>query len=496
MINKCWNEIKENRDVRQNLSKLRQEIKTDGKAAALLYAMAGDEGRLPALLEAEDAKTRKNAALLMGELGQKEYLQPIYEAYVREKQRFVRSSYLTAMKNFDYRAYLEKLKKHLEGMRREEVTLEQEKHHMEELRELSSLVVAMEGVSAHTFYGWDETYDIILLTNRNFAEVTRKELMELEPQAKSKIVGAGVMARVPGLRWLQNIRTYQEILFSIKGMKACAMEPEEAARALLHSDLMGFLDRGHKGKPPFYFRVEFKSKRPLDERSAFVKKLSGQIEKQSDRMLINTTSNYEIELRFIENKEGSCNLLVKLYTLRDERFLYRREVMPTSIKPVNAALTVALAKDYMKEQAQVLDPFCGVGTMLIERHKAVQANTTYGIDSQEEAIEKAKINTEAAHQIIHYINRDFFRFSHEYLFDEVITNMPFAIGRTTEEDIYDIYKRFFRSVSKYLKEDAIIILYTHNCEYVHSMAPGCGFKIEKKYEISKREGTYVVVLTS
>lgn len=496
MISKCWNEIKEKRDVRQNLSRLRQELKKEGGAAALLYAMAGDEEMLPALLKAEDAKTRKNAALLMGEVGSKEYLQPIYTAYVGEQQRFIRSSYLTAMKSFDYRIYMEDLKRHLEEMRREEVTPEQEKHHMEELRELSSLIVAMEGVSAHAFHGWDETYDIILLTNRNFAEVTRKELMELEPGAKSKIVGAGVMARVPGLRWLQNIRTYQEILFSIKGMKACTMEPAEAARALLNSDLMGFLDRGHRGKPPFYFRVEFKSKRPLDERSAFVKKLSGQIEKQSDRMLINTTSNYEVELRFIENKEGNCNLLVKLYTLRDERFLYRKEVMPTSIKPVNAALTVALAKDYMKEQAQVLDPFCGVGTMLIERHKAVPANTTYGIDSQEEAIEKARVNTEAARQIIHYINRDFFRFTHEYLFDEVITNMPFAIGRTTEDEIFEIYNRFFQSVPKHLKEEAVMILYTHNYEYIQNMSPKYGFKIEKKYEISRREGTYVVVLTS
>lgn len=494
MINKSWNEMKENKDVRQNLSRLRQEIKKTGTAAPLLYAMAGEEELLVGLLKSEDAKTRKNAALLMGELGRKEFLRPIYEAYEREQQRFVRSSYLVAMKNFDYREYLEALKRRLEEMGKEGVAPEQEKHHMEELRELSSLIVTMEGVSAHSFHGWDETYDIILLTNRNFADVTREELMNLEPTAKAKVTGVGVMARVPGLRWLQDIRTYQEVLFAVKGAKPCPCRPVEAAQMLLNSDLMGFLERGHKGKPPFYFRVEFKSKRPLNERSVFVKKLSGQIEKQSDRMLINTTSNYEVELRFIENKEGNCNLLVKLYTLRDERFHYRKEVMPTSIRPVNAALTVALAKEYMKEGAQVLDPFCGVGTMLIERHKAVPANTTYGIDVQEEAIEKARRNTEAARQIIHYINRDFFRFSHEYLFDEVITDMPFAIGRMTEDEVFELYKRFFRSVTTYLKEEAVLILYSRNAEYIEQMAPEQGFRIEKKYEISRKEGTYVIVL--
>ena len=42
--------------------------------------------------------------------------------------------------------------------------------------------------------------------------------------------------------------------------------------------------------------------------------LSGQIEKLSGRKLINTATDYEVELRLIENKEGNCNLLLKLYT--------------------------------------------------------------------------------------------------------------------------------------------------------------------------------------
>jgi len=254
------------------------------------------------------------------------------------------------------------------------------------------------------------------------------------------------------------------------------------------------LAESHRGGTPYYFRVEMKSKRALDERSDFVKKLSGHIEKLSDRQLINTTEKYEFEIRLIENKEGNLNLMVKLYTLRNDRFSYRKEVIPTSIKPVNAALTVALAKEYMKEDAQVLDPFCGVGTMLIERHKSVRANTTYGLDIQEEAILKARHNTETAGQIIHYINRDFFRFQHEYLFDEIITNMPFRIGRVTEEEVYDIYQQFFGTAGRHLKKNALIVLYSHDREYVRGMAPQNGYQIMKEYEISKREGSYVMLL--
>lgn len=94
----------------------------------------------------------------------------------------------------------------------------------------------------------------------------------------------------------------------------------------------------------------------------------------------------------------------------------------------------------------------------------------YGLDILEEAIERARENTAAAGQIIHYINRDFFDFKHEYLFDEIITNIPFKIGRKTEEEIENLYEAFFSSAKKVLKDDGIMILYSHNAGHVRKMA--------------------------
>lgn len=494
MIKETWEEIVQSRDVRQNLSRLRKEIKEGGGRVALLKNMAGQDKCLIDLLGDEDAKTRKNAALLMGDIGKQDYLEPIYQAYLSEQQMFVKSSYLMAIKNFDYREYLQIFKKRLAQLTETAVADENQKHVMEEIRELNALVVRLEGVRMHEFCGKDETYDIILLTNRNFPELTLQELRRLEPHAKAKVFNAGVMARVENLNWMDDLRTYQELLFTVKGMKSCPMDPVSAAEVIVKSDLLKFLARSHKGEPPFYFRVEFKSRMDLGKRSTFAKKLAGQIEMLSERKLINSTSNYEIELRLIENKEGSCNILIKLSSLKDERFLYRKAVIPTSIRPVNAALTVALAKDYMKEDAAVLDPFCGVGTMLIERHKAVRANTSYGIDLQEEAVEKARENTKRAGQIIHYINRDFFDFTHEYRFDEVITDMPFKMGRTTEDDILHIYEQFFPKAYEFLKDDGTVIMYSHDRGMVRRLAPKQNFKIEKEFEVSMKEGTYVIVL--
>ena len=104
--------------------------------------------------------------------------------------------------------------------------------------------------------------------------------------------------------------------------------------------------------------------------------------------------------------------------------LHRKNAVAVSIHPATAAMLVALAEPYLKENAQILDPFCGVGTMLIERDIRVLAREKYGIDIFGEAIRGARENASYAGEKINFINRDYFDFTHAYLFDEIITNMP------------------------------------------------------------------------
>lgn len=491
MVRDTMNAIIGGVDVRQNLSKLRKEIKDDDQRVALLYQIGVQYDLFRELLTNEDPKVRKNTALLIGDLGIQKLIQDLYDAYQKEDTLFVKSSYLTAMKELDYRAYMPQLKACLEKYQNMDIEESNQKHISEEMKVISDMIIMLEGIKAHKFKGYEESNDVVLLTNRNHINVTLEQLST----NKVKSFTAGVMARTTDLQEVLNIRTYSELLFMIPGMTTCPKDPVDAAKTMLQAKIVDYLLKRHSGKAPFYFRIELKSKMELSKKSAFTKKMASELERRSNRELINSTSNYEIELRLIENKEGTLNVLVKLYTLLDHRFAYRKEVEPTSLKPVNAALTVELVKEYLKEDAQVLDPFCGVGTMLIERHKLVKANTMYGIDRLESAIEKAKVNTQAARQIIHYINKDFFEFSHDYLFDEMITDMPMVIGRKSEDEIYEVYERFFRKAKSVLKEDGVIIMYSHNREFVRKLAPIHRIRIEKEYEISMKEGTYVFVLT-
>ncbi len=493
MIRETYEKIVQGIEVRQNLSILRKEIKEENGRPAFAYLLSGDFTVLEKLLEHEDAKTRKNTALLIGDLGDNRLLKVLFDAYEKETTRFVRSAYLTAMKEFDCREYLPALKKQLEQLTKQEMDDSNKKHILEEMHAISELVVLMEGIDGHSFTGASLKNDLVLLTNRNHIDIAAKQLKELGIE-EYKEFGAGIMLTTDKLSEIAKIRTIEEILFAVKGMKNCPMEPEMAAKKIIDAGFVDYLEERHDNGVPFYFRIECKSKMPLDKKSVFTRKMADNLELYSGRKLINSTSRYEVEIRLIENKEGNFNILIKLCTFKDMRFTYRKEVIATSMKPVNAALTIALAKDYLKPEGKVLDPFCGTGTMLIERHKQIPANTSYGIDIYGEAIEKAKINTEVAHQIIHYINRDFFDFKHEYLFDEMITNMPMITAKKSEKEIYDIYRRFFKKAKEHLESDGTIVMYTHNLEMVNELAPKNGYKLEKQWEISKKEGTYVVVL--
>lgn len=491
MIRNTYEDIVNGVELRQNLSLIRQELKDDHEKRALLYFLSGDYHVFQELLTHEDPKVRKNTALILGMIGDKKLLPCLMEAYEKEETLFVKSTYLIAAREFDFREYLSSFKERLKELSGKEITMENKKHLTEEMRALTELVIMAEGVQSHKFTGYKAVNEIILLTNRNY---TTRLLEELPEDTQGKVFNAGIMATCENLKEILELRFYEELLFVVKGMKTCSMNPEEAARKMVEAKLLSFLEERHEGKTPFYFRIEMKSKMPLDKKAVFTKKLSNELERLTQRKLINSTSHYEVEIRLIENKSGMFNVLIKLFTLKDTRFDYRREVIAASLKPVNAALTCILASDYLKEDAKILDPFCGTGTMLIECHKFKEANTMYGIDLFGEAIEKAKINTQEAHQIIHYINRDFFDFKHEYLFDEIISNMPWLIGRNTQTDIEKIYDRFFEKAKSHLTNDGIIVLYTHNRELVKRYALKYNYSMKAEWEISMKEGTYVNVL--
>lgn len=493
-IESLWNAILEKQEVRQNLSKIRELIKKEENRKKAREIIGEYELFLEGLLNHSDPKTRKNTVLLIGDLKLEDLKDLVWEGYTKEETLFNKSSYLIAMKHLGMKTYLKEFKEREAVLLQEEKSEENRKHIMEELTGLRSLIVSIEGIRKHVFCGFEERSEIIVLANRKHLPEVLEEI-KMQPDictSDAKLMQAGIRLNTAGLEELLQIRTWSELLFLVPGMKTCPMEAGEAANQIGNSAFLNFLDTRHKGEGAYYFRVEIKSEKV--DKAKFIKRFTEQLEELSFGRLINSPSHYEIELRLVENKEGRFNVMVKLFTIEDSRFSYRKEVISSSIRPVNAALIAMLSEKYLQEDGRVLDPFCGVGTMLIERNKKVKADTLYGVDILEDAIIKGRRNAEEAGVPLHFINRDFFSFSHEYTFDEIFTNLPFAQGSKTPYDIAKIYERFFEKIPEVMRKGGKMILYTHDRRLLEKQVEKHGYDFLEKMVINVKEDSWLYVV--
>lgn len=452
-------------NIRENLSNLRKEIKEESACEEAKELLSDKKELIEGFLESDDAKTRKNAALLIGDLKWDDSVDKLFDAYKNETTLFVKSAYLTAIANLKADKLLPDLRDKLEELQGMEVAEENMKHHQEELRALNKIIIKYEGITRHTAITSGQDMELLLVTNRNHREVVRRELENDLGIKTARVHPLGVMVQTDNLKKIFAVRSFRDMLFPIHTGGLLDSNPRKAAEQLWKSDLYKLLTDLHKEPAPFYYRIECRSGMDLDKRSGFSKKLASALDGLSGGMLINSASDYEVELRLIANREGRFFAAVKLYTIADHRFDYRKNAISASIHPSTAALLMEIARPYLKENAQIMDPFCGVGTMLIERDKKQAAREVYGTDIFGDAIEMARENTELAGRKYNYIHRDFFDFKHDYLFDEIVTNMPMR-GKKTREEMESFYEEFFDKAKEILTDEGIIIMYTNEIGFV------------------------------
>ena len=502
MVTELYQELERGGQPRSTLAKIREALKGENGAVErdeILSLCGGDFSALAKCFAAEDAKTRKNAALVAGELAVPKLLPLIWEAYSAEETRFVKSAYLEAMKHYDYTGLLPEIKQALSRVNATEVTEESRKHLQEERMLLRELISAKESVKWHRYKGEGIVSDLVLTTNRNHRHVLLKEL----GTAKKKEFGAGVIVRVREPEKLLLLRTFEEMFFVLPGAQVLSSEPREAAEQLLQAGIVKYLQERHeKNGFPLRFRIEVRGKMPLEKRGVFVKRMAAVLEEGSSGAFANVTENYEFELRLIEAKEGGYRALIKLFTLRDHRFSYRQKAISAGMRPFNAALCMALA-DFCDEQgapfftkdARVLDPFCGAGTMLVERAKRAPVREMVGVDILGDAVDAARINTRLADVSVNFIHRDFFTFIREEPFAEIVTDMPFCVAgdEEKEQEIEELYRRFFERAPELLSADGRMLILTHDRALVRRYALQ-SFTCIREFELSMKEGSYLFLL--
>lgn len=441
--------ITDDTDVRASLIAIKAELKDEGAVVAFKKDELYSRALFIKLLQHEDPKVRKNVVLIMGVLSDNEYAKSIYEAYLKEDKFFVKSAYLKALSAYNYLEYEEELLKRMKQLENGEYDEGDLKHASEELHELRKMFPDKAEHVRHEYRNPADKVEVILTVKKEMISRLHMKVEEITGRGTAREIFCGVLVKSKDVGKLAAIRIYRDMLFPVNGFKP--MERDGLAKEIAGGNLMELLGSLHRENDgPYHFRV---SSTTLNSA-----KIAREIEAASKGRLVNSVSDYEIELRLLENKEGKVGCLLKLFTRKDRRFTYRKNDIATSLHPVNAALIAEVAKEYFEKHATILDPFCGVGTLLIERDRIMKASHIYGVDLYGTAIDYARENGKIAGTEINFIKRDFFDFKHEYLFDEIITEMP----RFEKGEADEFYGRFFEKAGELMKDNGVMIIYS--CE--------------------------------
>ncbi len=455
------------------------------KAARILMEMLSDD----------DPKVRQNSALCLGMIGERirddNIVEALYNAYIEDLTKYNKAAYLEALGHLNISPIVEILLKRRESICNSEIATDEKKHFLEEMRQLNTLLRSRIE-KKHEFTGFSLVNEAALLTNRNFKNVTICELGKIP----HKEFSAGVMVKTKNIRKVMECRTFTEILFIVDNIRTVEPDAEKAAEAMIEGGLTAYLEERHTNPDaPFFFRVELRNK-DEKKKADLEKKLAAEIEIASKWKLINSTSNYDIEFRFIENSSGKLQFLIGMRTFPDTRFDYRKRTISAGMKPSLAALLVNLSKEYLKDNASVIDPMCGSGIFLIEREKFMPTRIMYGVDIFGEGIAAAQENIRAAgiSRKCELINKNILEFSHKFRFDEMIVDMPRVTSGKDRNSIEKLYMDFLEKAKDLMENDGYVFVLTHNRDILRKYALKSGYMIKAEYEISKMEEAYYFIL--
>ncbi len=451
-----WLEALEQENPRSILSVIRDIIKKEKPRGIFKRTMGNSKQKLGDFLKHSDPKVRKNVCGIIGEIGDPEYLEALYSAYDSEDQLFVKSSYVLAIGNCGGVLDAEKLTKILEEKSK---SMQEDKHSKEERLALTKAIAKLSPPVHHEFIGFKNPVPMVLTAMNGQFQVTLTDLEE--KSIKGKLITEGILIKEKDLKKVNSCRTFYELLYPIDSCSNLKMDYKAIASSIIKADVVGFLNQCHagEGNTPFWYRIEFKTNDYNKERTEFVKNLSGELDQISGGKLRNSPSSYEIEIRIIENK-GLYSVFIKLYTVKDNRFDYREKSVPASINPVTAAIVMKAIEKWLKPNAKVIDPFCGAGTMLIERAKLKEFKTLTGVDIYGSAITAATTNSSLANIKMELIPEDILEYSTYNVFDEMISNMPFESKGGSGDFNTRLYRDFVDRIPSLIRRGGMVFLYT------------------------------------
>lgn len=433
--------LKESKNLRQDLIDIRNNL-----TQSHIIALEDDDSFLLTLLSHEDNKIRKVVAEILGKTELDKYRDILFDTYWNEKQHMIRSSLLKALTSYDLSDKVEILTQQ-EKVLVEALTSDIAKHAKEELRVLRKILQPYRILKKHTFVGFKNSVPIILTIANGHQEALMDELVQFE----TKKVSLGVQVKTNQIQDLFDCRLFGSMYFPV--CKTPSMHIHDIVNKTIVSKILRFLDASHDQGDGYRFRLDV-------EDISTSRVIAQNLESISEGRLQNYPGDYEVEVRIRENMKGEGLIYLKLLTIEDPRFNYRKQVSSSSLSSQTAALITHYLQDYVKADGQLLDPMCNDGTLLIERSLALPPHFVMGLDYSAELMNKAKQNANHAYVDIRFVQRDLKTFTHQRLFDEIITQLPAARFKEDLPATEKLYNMVFNKTKELMEIGGIFAVYS------------------------------------
>ena len=250
-------EIGSGNNVRNALISIKEQLKTTENVDKLKNTEGYDAGLWLHLLNNEDAKVRKNTALIMGYLNEEGFEDALYDNYVKEGTLFVRSAYLEALYKCNYKKYEKELFEKFKELSSGKHLEEEAKHTYEEMKILKKMFPTEKKHKRHAFIGTNAPVRIVLTAKKDAIPFLFEKISVCEGFSDAKSIFCGVAATIKDFSVVKKLRVYKEVLLPLNGMKP--MTKGEIPDNLIKGNLMPLLNGLHKqSDEPFYFRITAK----------------------------------------------------------------------------------------------------------------------------------------------------------------------------------------------------------------------------------------------
>ena len=434
-------------NIREMLSRARGRARED---ATFAKELCNKEEEFVGYLSNEDAKIRKNTALLMGmlpwEAKKKDTIaNHLYGFYEKEPVLYVRSSYLKALGQIEVSlptAMLDGLKERRKYIVCHEFSDEEYKHIAEEQRMLLQLTNAG---SSHSFSGIKKKVPLLLTTAKGHEKYLVSDLVRrgANPEDIRK-TPFGIRVMTENIAPILSGRLYDKIYFIVPIKKDSLFTYEDRKETIKNSLLYQMLSDYLPGEGCVFFRVNvLLQKEDGDLRHKMTDGFAKTLEQLYPDRLANAPGNYEIEVFFAQRKDDTFGMYLWFRDFKLNRFEYRIKKSSTSMAPVKAACMVEMCYPYLKKDARVLDPFCGSGTLLIERGLKLPFKKAVGVDIFHDAVSEGKASLEIAGVEAELVQKNYFEFTDDKGFDEILTEFPDLFQKDKE-----VRKQFLKDFLK------------------------------------------------